>query len=101
MTPRPTPTLREALERLHDSSKALCMWVRHTVPTWTPEVDKYLDQTEARIESARSALAATEEVEPVRVCSRCGDETCGGLHPELLAPQPPEPATEEQPERIE
>lgn len=42
-----------AASALRRSASKLCEWIRHTVPEWTPEVDKYLEQTEARLKEGR------------------------------------------------
>jgi DNA repair exonuclease SbcCD ATPase subunit len=43
-------TTQRRVEVLEKAAEQLCRWIRHTVPTWTPEVDKYLEATEAALQ---------------------------------------------------
>jgi hypothetical protein len=41
-----------AAPELLTSAKGLCMWIKHILPEWDSEVQKYLDLTEAAIAKA-------------------------------------------------
>jgi hypothetical protein len=42
--------LRAQVAELTAAALELCAWVRHTVPEWTPEVDRWLEATEAALQ---------------------------------------------------
>lgn len=95
---------RAWLTTLEQAAGKLCEWVRHTVPEWTPEVDHYLDATEAALSAPSGQKAAPpEEVDGTKVvCPQCVHQfraipaqvqrllLAAGYEPPFMVPAPPD-----------